>query len=98
MIAGGSGRGERIVPGAAKEVATAPDPERVANGWELRFVVEALRAESLVALYESLGYEACSDPLRPDLLPPDCHDCRVAMALGFRAIYTRRTIARIAAP
>jgi hypothetical protein len=93
----GFGRGDRVGP-EPKAVATEPDPERIANGWELRFVVEALRAESLVTLYRSLGYEACADPLRPELLPADCHDCRVAIALGFRAIYTRRTIARIAAP
>lgn len=93
----GFGRGDRVGP-EPKAVATEPDPERVAQGWELRFVVEGLRAESFVALYESLGYEACADPLRPDLLPPDCHDCRVAIALGFRAIYTRRTTARIAGP
>lgn len=90
MIAdSGFGRGDRVGP-LARPIATDPDPERVAHGWELRFVVEGLRAESFVALYESLGYEACADPLRPELLPEGCHDCRVAIALGFRAIYTRR--------
>lgn len=83
------GRGEtaRFDPTPA---STEPDPERVAQGWELRFVVEGIRAEALVQLYESLGYEACADPLRPELLPQGCHDCRLAVALGFRAIYTRR--------
>ena len=71
-------------------IQTEPDPERIAQGWELRFVVEGLRAEALVRLYESLGYEAGADPLRPELLPEGCHDCRLAIALGFRAIYTRR--------
>jgi hypothetical protein len=85
----GFGRGDRV-RAESQAVTTEPDPERIAQGWELRFVVEGLRAESLVQLYESLGFEACADPLRPDLLPEDCHDCRVAIALGFRAIYTRR--------
>lgn len=85
----GFGRGERVGP-EPQAVSTEPDPDRIAQGWELRFVVEGLRAESFVRLYESMGFEACADPLRPDLLPRDCHDCRVAIALGFRAIYTRR--------
>jgi hypothetical protein len=90
MIAdSGFGRGRRV-PSDVAPVTTEPDPERIAQGWELRFVVEGLRAESLVQLYESLGYEASADPLRPELLPEGCHDCRVAIALGFRAIYTRR--------
>lgn len=90
MIAdSGFGRGGRV-PAEPQPVTTEPDPERIAQGWELRFVVEGLRAESFVALYESLGYEACADPLRPELLPEGCHDCRVAIALGFRAVYTRR--------
>lgn len=92
----GFGRGERVGP--LPKIATEPDPERIAQGWALRFVVEGLRAESFVRLYESLGYEACADPLRPELLPEGCTDCRLAAALGLRAIYTRRTIARIAPP
>lgn len=81
---------EPRAPDGSSPVSTQPDPDRIAEGWELRFVVEGLRAEALVRLYESLGYEAVADPLRSDLLPKDCTDCRVAIALGFRAIYTRR--------
>jgi hypothetical protein len=76
-------------PGSAR-VLSRPDPERLAAGWEFRFVVEGLRAEAMVQLYESLGFEVCSDPLLPELLPSECHDCRLAVALGFRAVYTRK--------
>lgn len=93
MVDAGIGRGDAARFDAAA-IQSAPDPKRVAEGWVLRFVVEGLRADSLVQLYESLGYEACADPLRPELLPQGCTDCRVAIALGFRAIYTRGRVAR----
>ncbi|MDH3497492.1 MAG: hypothetical protein OER21_12080 [Gemmatimonadota bacterium] len=67
-----------------------PDPQRVAEGWERRFVTDAHRAEEVIALYESLGLEVCADPLRPDELGPGCDDCALVAVLRFRTIYTRK--------
>lgn len=66
------------------------DPQRVADGWERRFVTDAHRADEVIALYESLGFEVCADPLRPDELGPGCDDCALVAVLRFRTIYTRK--------
>jgi hypothetical protein len=66
-----------------------PDPARLAEGWERRFVVEARRAEEYVRLYESIGYEVAADPVRREQVDEDCDDCRVVLLLDFRTIYTR---------
>ena len=71
------------------EARIAPDPARVAAGWERRFVADAERAAEAVRLYEELGYEVCADPLRPDDLTGECEDCRLLMLLQFKTIYTR---------
>jgi hypothetical protein len=67
-----------------------PDPRRVAEGWTRRFVVEARRVEEYIRLYESLGFEVCADPVPPDQVAEECGDCRAALLLEFRTIYTRR--------
>ncbi len=67
----------------------APDPARVAAGWERRFIADAERAAEAIQLYEELGYEVCADPLRPDDLAGECEDCRLLMLLQFKTIYTR---------
>jgi len=72
------------------ETQFLPDPDRLAAGWERRFVVEARRAEEFVRLYESLGFEVCADAVRRDQIRGDCDDCRLALLLDYRAIYTRR--------
>ncbi|HET9251993.1 MAG TPA: hypothetical protein VFP58_07755 [Candidatus Eisenbacteria bacterium] len=69
---------------------TRPDPSRLAEGWEPRFVVEARRVPEYVDLYASLGFEVVADPVRPDPLAAGCGDCRIAILLDFRVIYTRR--------
>ena len=33
-----------------------PDPARVAEGWERRFIADSTRAEEAIQLYESLGF------------------------------------------
>jgi len=81
-------RGEALKARAGAQIR--PDPERLAQGWERRFVVEARRAEEYVRLYESLGYEVCADPVRREQVDDDCDDCRVVLLLDFRTIYTRR--------
>jgi hypothetical protein len=69
------------------------DPERLAAGWERRFVTDANRAVEAVALYGALGYEAVADPVRPEDLDDDCEAC--ALATRFRTIYTRRRGAEV---
>ena len=68
----------------------APDPARIAAGWEPRFVADGARADEAVRLYRELGFEVAADPVTPENLSPDCGDCRVVMALRFQMIYTRR--------
>jgi hypothetical protein len=68
----------------------APDPDRIAGGWERRFVVEGARAAEMIDLYRSLGYETAADPVRPDDLGADCDGCRLIALLRLTAIYTRR--------
>jgi hypothetical protein len=73
------------------EAQLAPDPERVAAGWERRFIADATRTPEVVTLYESLGFEVAADPIRRDDLPDGCDDCQLAQLLGFRTVYTRKT-------
>jgi hypothetical protein len=72
------------------EAQLAPDPARLADGWERRFVADGQRVEEMAALYRELGFEVCADPVRPELLTGDCEDCRLLMLLDFKTIYTRR--------
>ena len=66
-----------------------PDPERLARGWERRFVVEGARVEEMLRLYRELGFQAEADPLRPADVDQACADCRLVAALRFQVIYTR---------
>ena len=72
------------------ESVIRPDPSRIAEGWEARFVVDSRRVPEYVDLYESLGFEVLADPVRGDQVASECRDCRIAMLLDFRTIYTRR--------
>ncbi len=76
---------------ALAESRIRPDPVRIEQGWTRRFVVEARRAPEYTRLYESLGYEVCADPVLSEQVDESCGDCRAALFLDFRAIYTRRT-------
>jgi len=67
----------------------APDPARVADGWERRFITDATRLEEVVALYEAAGFEVCADPIRREEFGDDCDDCQLLALLQFRTIYTR---------
>ena len=67
-----------------------PDPARVMAGWTPRFVADRARADEAMRLYRDLGFEVEADLVDADDLSPDCGDCRIAMALRFRMIYTRR--------
>jgi hypothetical protein len=72
------------------EATLAPDPARLADGWERRFIADGRRAEEAMALYRELGFEVVADPLRPEDMPDDCDDCQLLATLRFRTIYTRR--------
>ncbi|HSM09320.1 MAG TPA: hypothetical protein VLA33_09920 [Gemmatimonadota bacterium] len=83
-----------IVEGEARRMLSEahlhPDPARVADGWERRFVTDAKRAAEAVELYESLGFEVVADPVRPEEMGEQCDTCRLLVLLKFRTIYTRR--------
>ena len=81
-------RGEAVR--AAAESSIRPDPARLADGWERRFVIEARRVEEYVRLYEAAGYEVAADPVRPEQVEESCGDCRAVLALEYRTVYTRR--------
>lgn len=83
-----------IVEGEARRLLSdaqlRPDPARMADGWERRFVADAVRAAEAVELYECLGFEAVADPMRPEEMGEQCDACRLLVLLRFRTIYTRR--------
>jgi hypothetical protein len=66
------------------------DPALVAQGWERRFTADAQRAKEAIELYEQLGYEVRTEPMRPEELDDDCEDCGTVVAFHFLAIYTRK--------
>jgi hypothetical protein len=80
-------RGEALRVDATERIA--PDPARLAAGWERRFVIEKGRAADLAALYAQAGFEVAMDPVAPELLADECTDCRLVAALGYVQVYTR---------
>lgn len=72
------------------EAQLGPDPARVADGWERRFIADGERAVEAIRLYEDLGFEVAADPLKPEELAGECTDCQLLMLLQFKTIYTRR--------
>ncbi|UCC25138.1 MAG: hypothetical protein JSU98_15645 [Gemmatimonadales bacterium] len=71
------------------EVGTRPDPERIAEGWEHRFVATGDRVEEMVTLYRELGFEVVTDPVHREGMDEGCLTC-FSGGLEYRAIYTRR--------
>ena len=72
------------------ESGFAPDPLRLAAGWDYRFVADAARAEESATVYRELGFEVALEPVG-EAASPECRDCRLVAVLRFRAIYTRRS-------
>ena len=72
------------------EAQLRPDPERIADGWERRFIADAKRTRESIELYESLGFEVVADPLRTHEMGEECDDCLLVALMQFRTIYTRR--------
>ncbi len=66
------------------------DPQRLADGWERRFIADGRRAEEAIALYEQLGYEVCADPVQREDVGDDCDECQLVALLKFVTIYTRK--------
>jgi len=75
---------------ALSEAQLEGDPQRIADGWERRFIADRPRAEEAIELYSGLGYEVCADPLMREELADDCDDCLLVAQLRFVTIYTRR--------
>jgi len=75
---------------ALSEAQLEANPERIADGWERRFVADAQRAKEAIDLYTEMGFEVCADPVRPDELGEDCEDCMLLAQLRFKTIYTRK--------
>jgi hypothetical protein len=81
-------RGEALRQDAGERIR--PDPARIAEGWEHRFVIERARAADLVRLYEETGHEVALDPVPPASLADDCDGCRIVFLREYVSIYTRR--------
>ena len=75
---------------AVAEAQLEADPQRIADGWERRFIADPQRAKEATDLYTELGFEVCADPVRSDELGEDCEDCRLLAQLRFKTIYTRK--------
>lgn len=68
----------------------APDPDLVAQGWERRFMADPVRARESAGLYEALGYEVLTEPVKPVELPDECMDCKVVVYFSYVNVYTRK--------
>jgi len=83
-----------LVEGEARrflsETQIEGDPQRIAEGWERRFIADGRRAEEMIALYTELGFEVIADPVSPNEVGEDCDDCQLLAALQFKIIYTRK--------
>ena len=66
-----------------------PDAERLAQGWERRFIADEVRIAEMVRLYQQLGYETAVDPVRPEDVGEACGDCRLVAHRRLKVIYTR---------
>jgi hypothetical protein len=97
-VRGPTARGpRRVAASAPRRLApgeVAPDPARLAAGWQPRFAAFGARAEEAIRLYRDLGFEVVADPFVPEQLSPVCGDCRIVTTLRFCMIYTRRPDAR----
>jgi len=76
----------------SRTASTRLASERVAAGWEFRFVAEGKRAEEMIELYRELGFEVAADPVGGEVVGEgrdDCVACQELAADRFTAIYTR---------
>jgi len=82
--------GQNETPRVLSDEHIAADPERIADGWERRFIANGPRAEEMMRLYRELGFEVVADPVQAGHAGDDCEDCQVVIASQFKMIYTRR--------
>jgi len=75
------------------EEEEAPDPARASAGWTRRFTARGVRAEEMIQLYRSLGYEVVADPVTSNPPSEACVGCSLPVQLEYRTIYTRRRTA-----
>jgi hypothetical protein len=75
---------------ARTDASVTPDPARIAEGWEFRFLADGPRAAEMEALYTELGFDVLLDPVAPERMAEGCKGCAVAAALRFTMLYTRR--------
>lgn len=81
---------EREAKRVLSEAQLSPDPARLAEGWERRFIANGERAREMMALYEALGFEVCADSIRATDLSDDCRDCQLVIENDFKTLYTRK--------
>jgi hypothetical protein len=67
--------------------------EPAAEGWELRFVTDEIRAREMVRLYRELGFETAIEPAGPADVRPDCGECPVVRLRLLHRVSTRRPVA-----
>lgn len=79
----------RSLPLSLPEYTRPPRPERVAAGWERRFMADSTRLAEFVELYTQLGFEVETEPVQPDEIGPDCEGCQLLMCRQFVTLYTR---------
>jgi hypothetical protein len=72
------------------DVDLLPDPELVARGWQRRFMADPVRAKESIDLYESLGFEVRTEPIKPSELGEECTDCQLVVCFSYVTIYTRK--------
>ena len=67
-----------------------PDPDLVAQGWQRRFMADPVRAKESIDLYQSLGFEVRTEPIKPSELGEECADCQLVVCFSYVTIYTRK--------
>ena len=81
------GSGTPPVPPAGIDVID--DPELLSSGWVRRNVADSDRLDELIELYETLGLEVVSRPLKRADFQERCHGCAARACRAYRVIYTR---------
>lgn len=77
--------------GQMHHLGLEPDPARIQDGWQHRFVAEGQRAEEMITLYRELGFDVVADVVRTKHEADECSVCFATTGERYRAIYTRRS-------
>jgi len=76
-------------PREAGEFTVRSDPALIARGWTRRNIADPARAQEIIDLYQSIGYEVNVAKLTPADFGPDCQGCTPEICASYVAIYTR---------